>query len=84
MNDWLATQPVPAPIERAAAIAAILGSAPDILLFKHYWWLTGIPVPPRKDLQTNEEYARRHFWRLKRAAQAHPDAPIELDKPPAT
>lgn len=68
MTEWLAMQPVPSPDEQKAACAAILASGPDILLFKHYWWLTGIPVPPRKNLQTNEAYARQHYWRLKRAA----------------
>lgn len=59
------------PDERATAIATILSSAPDILLFKHWHWLTGRDVPRRMDRETNAEYLKKHWSKLKRAARQY-------------
>lgn len=69
--------PAPSVPEAQAIVNLILTSAPDIYLFKHYHWLTGRAVPPRKNLQTNADYVRKHFWRLRRAAELYrfPDSP---------
>ena len=61
--------PIPSISIQQSAIDSILKSNGDILLFKHYWWLTGKHVPPRHNMQTNEQYIHRNWFRLKRAAR---------------
>lgn len=56
---------------RTLIIQTILAGPPDIFLFHHYWWLTSKPVPPRHNLQTNDQYVSRNWWRLRKAAEEY-------------
>jgi len=59
------------PAERAAIIMTILASSPDICLFKHWHWIARRDIPPRKDRETNAEYLKANWGKLKRAARAY-------------
>lgn len=61
----------PSAPERQVAIDAILAGPPSVLMFRHYWWLTGRPVPMRRNLETNSEYVLLHWRHLVRAARAY-------------
>ena len=81
IKTWLALCELPSILERQSIIELIISGAPSILLFKHYWWLTGKPVPERHNLQTNDEYVKKHWRHLKRAAGAYVMPEIHLDNP---
>jgi len=59
------------PAERQTAIASILTSPPDILLFKHWHVLTDRDIPRRKDLETNDQYLKAHWQKLRRYAKLY-------------
>ncbi len=59
------------PADRATAISMILSSAPDILLFKHWHWLTARDIPARKDRETNAEYLKANWQKLRRYARLY-------------
>lgn len=61
--------PIPPQEYQKIAIKEILSSEPSILLFKHWWWLTGKSLPERHNSQTNDQYTRKHWFKLKKAAQ---------------
>lgn len=46
--------------------AALLTQTPDITGFYHWHLFTDKPVPERHNLESNEDYVRRNWWRLKR------------------
>ncbi len=59
------------PADRASAISMILASQPDILLFKHWHWLSRRDVPMRRDRETNAEYLKTHWQKLRRYARLY-------------
>ncbi len=59
------------PEDRAIVVTTILHAQPDILLFKHWHWLSRRDVPLRRDRETNAEYLRVNWSKLKRAARAY-------------
>lgn len=55
--------------------AEILSSQPDILKFKYWHLLSDRPIPRRINGQTNKEYLKDHWKKLKYLADKtmHPD-----------
>lgn len=62
---------VPPDDVKRLVIESILVGPPIIYSFKHYCWLTGKPVPLRRNGETNDQYVKTHWRHLVRAAKTY-------------